>query len=150
MRRHDREISREAALDLLKQGEYGILSSIGPENQPYGVPVSFVLNEGCIDFHSATEGRKIDNIAHNDHVSFCVVGKTEILPDKFSTRYESVIVAGKVIELSGERKIRSLHALIAKYSPRHIEAGDKYIESAQATTRVFSIGMESVTGKARR
>ncbi|NQV16193.1 pyridoxamine 5'-phosphate oxidase family protein [bacterium] len=150
LRRKDRELSAAAALTILQAGEYGVVSSVGADGQPYGVPVSYTIFDGCIEFHSALEGHKISNFMLNQQVSFCVVGKTELLQEKFSTRYESAIVFGKIIERTGESKIRSLQALIAKYSPMHIDAGDLYIETAQQTTRVFSISIDQITGKARR
>ena len=150
MRRKDRELSVEATLALLESGEYGVISSVGVGGQPYGVPVSYVVYDGSINFHSAQEGHKLNNFDYSERVSFCVIGKTEVLPDKFSTRYESVIVFGRISERSGADKTKSLQALIAKYSPKHIETGDAYIEAAQAKTRVFSISMDQVTGKARK
>ena len=60
MRRQDRAIAKEEALRLLEQGEYGVLSTVGPESQPYGVPVSFCVIGDSIYFHSAVEGHKID------------------------------------------------------------------------------------------
>ncbi len=47
-----------------------------------------------IYFHCAPEGHKLENLSGNNKVSFCVVGKTQVLPDKFATNYESVIVFG--------------------------------------------------------
>jgi nitroimidazol reductase NimA-like FMN-containing flavoprotein (pyridoxamine 5'-phosphate oxidase superfamily) len=150
MRRQDRGLSLEASMTLLENGEYGVLSSVSEAGQPYGVPVSYVVHEGCIDFHSAPEGHKLVNFKNNAQVSFCVVGKTDLLPDKFSTRYESVIVFGCITELVGVEKARSLRALIAKYSPDHMEAGQAYIDGSAERTRVFSISVDQVTGKARR
>ncbi len=150
MRRQDRAISNEAAMDILARGEWGVVSSVSEDGQAYGVPVSYVLHEGCIDFHSALEGHKVANFTHNDRVSFCVVGQTEILPEKFSTKYESVIVFGRISELQGKPKTNSLRALVAKYSPGHIATGDTYIEASQDSTKVFSISIDQVTGKARK
>ena len=149
MRRQNREIPTADALAILERGEYGVLSSVSVAGQPYGVPVSYVMQAGCIDFHSATEGHKITNFEHNDLVSFCVVGQTNLLPDKFSTEYESVIVFGRISERLGREKIRSLQALVAKYSPDHIATGDTYIEASEGRTRVFSISLDQITGKAR-
>lgn len=150
MRRQDRKLSSETTMAILRDGEYGVISSVSEKGQPYGVPVSYVLHEGCIDFHSATEGHKISNFLYNDHVSFCVIGKTTVLPGKFSTEYESAVVFGKITERNGEEKTRSLRALIEKYSPDHVEIGDTYIEASQDRTKVYSISLDQVTGKARR
>ena len=94
LRREDRRLDDAAAKALLQRGEYGILSTSDKSNQPYGIPVNYVVIEDSIFFHCATEGQKLENITANKGVSFCVVGKTELLPEKFSTRYESVVVSG--------------------------------------------------------
>jgi Pyridoxamine 5'-phosphate oxidase len=81
MRRKDREISEEEALHLLAKGEYGVLSTVGPDGSPYGVPLSYIYREGEIYFHSAIEGRKVEHLCAGALASFCVVGATEILPE---------------------------------------------------------------------
>lgn len=135
---------------VLEAGEYGVISSVGNDGQPYGIPVSYAIHEGAIHFHSAMEGRKIDNFRANEKVSFCVIGKTEVLPEKFSTRYESVVVFGKITVLEGEEKTRSLQSLITKYSPEHINEGDEYIQALHERTKAISISIDEISGKARR
>ena len=92
LRRKDRAITEEEAVALLNKAEYGVLSTVSENGKPYGVPLNFCVINHCIYFHCAVEGQKIDNIKQNKSVSFCAVGNTEILPDKFGTKYESVIV----------------------------------------------------------
>jgi nitroimidazol reductase NimA-like FMN-containing flavoprotein (pyridoxamine 5'-phosphate oxidase superfamily) len=150
LRRKDRAISAERALQILSQGEFGVLSTVDAENQPYGVPVNYVVRDNRVEFHCATSGHKIDNIQHNDKVSFCVVGETKVLPSEFSTKYESVIVFGTISELAGSAKRDSLVFLIAKYSPEHIEAGMKYIERSIEKTKVYSIIISAISGKAHQ
>ena len=43
MRRKDRETTEERAYEILKNGEYGILSTIGEDGYPYGVPALLQL-----------------------------------------------------------------------------------------------------------
>lgn len=150
MRRKERAISSEEAMELLEHGEYGILSLCGTGGHPYGVPLSYCMIDNAIFFHSAREGRKIDCLAENSSVSFTVVGSTEVLPEKFSTRYESVIVTGRAIELFGNEKKAGLAGLVYKYSPGFIDKGMSYVASDEAKTRVFKICIGSLTGKARR
>ena len=99
LRRKDRAITAEEAIALLNKAEYGVLSTVTENGKPYGVPLNYCIIDHCIYFHCAFEGRKIDNIKQSKSVSFCVVGNTEILPDKFGTKYESVIVSGEVEEV---------------------------------------------------
>jgi len=62
MRRIDRMLSIEESKDILKNCEYGVLSSISDNGYPYGVPLSYVYFDDAIYFHSAREGHKIENI----------------------------------------------------------------------------------------
>ncbi len=71
--------------------------------------------------------RKIDNLESNKSVSFCVVGKTEVLPSKFGTKYESAIVSGEAFEVFNDEKQVALEGLVQKYSSEFIESGAKYI-----------------------
>ncbi|HSO19875.1 MAG TPA: pyridoxamine 5'-phosphate oxidase family protein [Desulfosarcina sp.] len=151
MRRKDRRLDDAATMDLLRRGEYGILSTTGADGRPYGIPVNYVVQENALYFHCANEGQKIENITANRSVSFCVVGRTEVLPDKFSTRYESVVVSGAadlVVE-AGLRR-RALQALIAKYAPDHAEAGEAYIDRLMDQTSVVRVSIDHVAGKARK
>ncbi len=150
IRRADRALSPEQALAILQKGEYGILSTVSSDGQPYGVPVSYSYADHAIYFHCAVEGHKLENLAANQRVSFCVVGETEILPDKFATRYESAILFGKALELTGAEKRAGLTELLKKYAPDFMEKGQKYIDSDFEKTKVYKIEIEALSGKARR
>ncbi|PKN35955.1 MAG: MFS transporter [Deltaproteobacteria bacterium HGW-Deltaproteobacteria-19] len=150
MRRKDRAITDTEALEILEKGEYGFLSTTSVDNVPYGVPIHYCLKDRCIYFHCALEGRIINNIIANPRVSFCVVGRAEILPEKFATRYESCIVQGLASESFGEEKQSALEGIIRKYSINYIADGLKYIERQKDKTRIFKISIEAVSGKARR
>jgi nitroimidazol reductase NimA-like FMN-containing flavoprotein (pyridoxamine 5'-phosphate oxidase superfamily) len=147
MRRGDQAISENEAREILLKGEYGILSTVSIDGQPYGVPLSYSYIGDVIYFHSAIEGHKLDNLSANNRVSFCVVGKTKVLPAKFATKYESAIVFGETFEVIDDEKNKGLLELVKKYSPGFIEKGLRYIESTGAKTRVYKIVIESITGK---
>jgi nitroimidazol reductase NimA-like FMN-containing flavoprotein (pyridoxamine 5'-phosphate oxidase superfamily) len=150
MRRKDRQITNEEALTILEHGEYGLLSTVSADNEPYGVPLNYCLLNGCIYFHSAVEGRKIDNIKNNQRVSFCVVGRTNPLPAQFATEYESCILQGTVTEVFGEEKQAALEGLVSKYSRDFVSEGSQYIEKMRDRTRVFRISLDALSGKARK
>ncbi len=150
MRRSDRAIADGEAGALLERAEYGILSTTSPDGMPYGVPLNFCIIDESICFHSALKGRKIENILQQSHVSFCIVGRTEVQPDKFGTNYESVIIAGEVRELFDLEKQAALEGLLSKYSSAFFDKGLKYIEGMKKKTRVFAIRIKQCTGKARK
>lgn len=149
MRRTDRQISEVEAMGILERGEYGVMSTVSPAGEAYGVPLNYCVVNGAVYFHCALEGAKIVNLEHHPRVSFCVVGRTEVLPRQFSTRYESCIVQGTASECFEAEKQKGLEGLIRKYSQGFVEEGLQYIQKLNDRTRVFKIVIETVTGKAR-
>ena len=85
VRRKDRILSEELAHALLERGEYGVLSMHGANGYGYGIPISYVLEGEHLYFHGAPEGFKLESLALDDRVSFCVVGATKVAPRQFST-----------------------------------------------------------------
>ena len=151
LRREDRRLDDTAAMALLKRGEYGILSTSDKNNRPYGIPVNYVVMEECIFFHCVPEGQKLENITANNGVSFCVVGETDLIPGKFSTRYESVVVSGNAAVVSDSVLKKSvLRALIAKYAPDHMATGKTYIDKLMDKTAVVRVSIDHLVGKARK
>ena len=150
MRRKDRLTSHSEAFSILEKGEYGILSTVSPSHEPYGVPLNYCLINECIFFHCALEGLKIKNITSNHKVSFCVVGDTKVLPEEFGTKFECCIIQGSASESFLEEKQMALEGLIHKYSKNFVSEGIKYIEKLAEKTRVFKITVESISGKARK
>lgn len=149
IRRTDREISENEAKAILEKGEFGVLSTVSLDGQPYGVPLNYSYTGNVIYFHCAIEGHKLENLRNNSRVSFCVVGKTEVLPEKFATRYESAIVFGEAFELTDDEKHKGLLEMVNKYSPEFIKEGLQYIENAVHKARVYKIVIESISGKSR-
>ena len=129
MRRSDRLMSDEDTLKVLGEGEYGILATVDEDLQPYGVPISYVYMDGCIYFHSTNAGgSKCNNIEYNNKVSFTVIGKTKVLPDKFGTLYESAIAYGTAELVSDEEeRLVSFREFLNKYCAEFINEGEKSI-----------------------
>ncbi len=147
MRRKDRQIDDDDALTILNEGEYGIMSMVDSNSQAYGVPLNYCVVHDKIYFHCAPVGKKIEIIEHNSIVSFCVVGNTKVLPEKFGTKYESSIVTGLVKEVYDDEKQNALEELLRKYSRDYFKEGLKYIDGLFEKTRVFEITIESISGK---
>lgn len=149
MRRKDRLLALEETQGILKDGEYGILSTVGADGIPYGVPVSYAYDNNIIYFHCAKDvGLKVANMEQHNKVCFTVVGKTEVMPQSFATKYESVIAVGTV-QKAVDKHI-GLNLLREKYSPEYAEAGAKYIEASYEQVAVYEIHVEELTGKAKR
>jgi nitroimidazol reductase NimA-like FMN-containing flavoprotein (pyridoxamine 5'-phosphate oxidase superfamily) len=150
IRRKERQMPAASAQELLTRAEYGILSTVAADGQPYGVPVSYTYDGvDAIYFHGALVGHKLDNLHHDPRVCFTVVGYTQVLPNQFSTVYESAIAFGLADVLDGDEKRLGLRLLAAKYNPGDPSAAEEYIERAFSATQVVRIHIEQLTGKHR-
>ena len=147
MRRKDKEIGTDEAITLLTECEYGVLSTVGNDGQPYGVPLNYAYKDNCIYFHCALKGHKIDNIGDNPKVSFCAVGNTEVLPSEFSTNYVSAVALGVASEVQGKERYDALLLILDKFSPEFMKEGIKYIEKLDKVTKVIKIEIEHISGK---
>ena len=85
-----KERPAEWALALLGRCEYACLG-LADEAQPYCVPVSHVLVDGCVYFHSNPRGCKAELLARNPRVCLTAVADVHAIPMRFTTEYSSAI-----------------------------------------------------------
>lgn len=153
IRRKNRELTGNRITELLKTSEYGFLSLGTSENgYAYGVPISYAYDEevDSLYFHCAPEGQKLDMIAENNRVCFCVVGTTMPLADKFTTLYESVIAFGDAeIIRDDDEKRKALRLLVGKYSADYEETGEKYMDASWQRTATFKVIIKHIAAKAK-
>ena len=150
MRRQDRQISESEAIEILQKGEFGVLSMCTPDSGGYGIPLNYALKNKAIYFHCALEGSKLEYLRQNNRVSFCVIGRTNVLPSQFGTVYESAIASGVVTEVEGEEKHEALMLFLEKYSADYIQEGTEYMIKAFKRVKVIKLSIETITGKARK
>lgn len=147
MRRSDKALSDDAAVKILQEGEYGVLSTVAADGQPYGVPLNYAVKDRNIYFHCALTGHKLDNLLANEKVSFCVVGQSNVVPADFTSEFASVIVTGTAELIYAEEKYQALVSLVEKYSAEFLDEGRRYIEKLDNETAAVAIRIESMTGK---
>ena len=106
MRRKRQLLSREDSVRILQEGTSGVLALLGDEEYPYAVPLSYVYQEDKIYFHCARSGHKLDAVKRHAKASFCVVGQDQVVPEKYTTYFLSVVAFGKVriLEKGPDRK----------------------------------------------
>lgn len=120
VRRQDRLLDNERAYALLKEGEYGVLSMTDEAGKAaYGIPINYVWDgEDAIYLHCAPQGRKLRCIAAHPEVSFCIVGATHVVSNKFTTGYESIVLDCLArIGLEVEERKHALQLLLQNIRP---------------------------------
>ncbi len=152
VRRQDRLLDEQRARELLTNCEFGVLSMIATNGLPYAVPINFVWNgENSIYVHCALEGKKIDALSKNPTVSFCIVGRVNLLPSKFTTEYESVMMQGKAeLDISDIEKNKAIGLLLKKLSPNDVMIGMKYAEKSFHRTKIIRIDFTEFSGKTKK
>jgi len=127
---------------LLHRSVSGCLATVGPEGEPYALPVHFIYKEGRIYIHSRMSGRKLENILKNPEVCFTVWEMEGIVPGKTpcntGTAFESIVLTGRAQMLLKEpEKEAALNAIVEKYTPGF--AGQKLPEERVRGTAVIEM-----------
>ncbi|MDL2324210.1 pyridoxamine 5'-phosphate oxidase family protein [Ruminococcaceae bacterium OttesenSCG-928-A16] len=153
MRRKDRQMPEEEARALLAKGEYGVLATVEEGDQPYGVPLSYVVVENSIYFHCAYQGHKVENLRHQPKVCFTVVGGTKPVfsGGDFSTLYQSVVVFGTAAEVTEDaKKAEVLTALCQKYMPEYSHEIPASLAKDGKHTAVWAVAIQQISGKSKK
>ena len=147
MRRIRQQMTDQAAISVLENAKTGVLAVIGENGYPYPVPMNFAYLDGKIYLHSANTGHKIDAIRKNDKVSFLVIDKDDVIEDKLTTAYRSVVVFGRARLISDDReKLALIRRFALKYS-KNMPAIQADIDENFSSLSLIEIIPEHITGK---
>ena len=149
VRRKNREISLEAAKDLLRTSRRGVLAVNGDNGYPYALPLNYLYDEdsNTIIFHGARAGHKIDSIKACDKVCFTVYGNETIKEEAWAPYVQSTIVYGRCHLVDDqERAMGILRSLARKYYPSE-DIIDEEIAKAGKAVQMFQIEIEHISGK---
>lgn len=148
MRRSKQALPEEECVRILQRGTSGVLAVYGDEEYPYTVPLSYVYRDSKLFFHCAGTGHKLDAIAKHNKVSFCVIDQDQIIPEKYTTYFRSVIVFGKarILEDPAEKRA-AIESLAARYSPDHEEGRKKEIDQSFDRICMVEIQIDHMSGK---
>lgn len=150
MRRDRQLLSEEDITIVLRVGTSGVLSLLGEDGYPYGVPLSYVYDEinRRIYLHGGKRGHKLDAIRYYDKASFTVINRDDPVPNMFDTMYRSVIAFGKIRIIADESEIRhSLMLLGEKFTEPDNPVVGAYIERKWNLVTTIALDIEHMTGK---
>ena len=97
IRRKSKEISTEAAKQLLRSERRGVFAVNGDDGYPYAVPVNFYYQEstGRIYFHGAGVGHKAEALRNNAKICFTVYGNETVKEETWAPFVQSAVVFGR-------------------------------------------------------
>lgn len=147
MRRPKQALSETECTEILLRGKTAVVSVMGDDGYPYGVPVNYHYRGGKLYFHCAITGHKIDAIAANPKVSVCIIDSDDIDVPHLATSYRSVIVFGKARVIADpEEKRGAIRALALRFSDNETQIDDE-IKAEWNGLAVVEIDIEHLTGK---
>lgn len=149
MRRGRQELSLEETEAILNRQTAGVLALSGDGGYPYTVPISYIYADGKLYFHCARSGHKLDAIRRDPKASFCVIDQDQIVPEKFTTLYRSVIVFGQIRRIEDEKQKRSaIEKLGQKYGDGMSEERlAAEIDGAWKALEMLEMEIDHLTGK---
>lgn len=152
MRRIKQQITDAECAKVLREAKRGILSVIGDDGYPYGLPVSHWYNEedGKIYFHGAKQGHKLDAIKACDKVSFCAMDEGYTEGDDWALNIRSVIAFGRIRFFSYEEEPDKVREICVRLSAKFTDDpnyADDEIAKVGKNVLCFEITPEHMTGK---
>jgi hypothetical protein len=148
MRRKRQQLGEDECLAILDRATSGVLSVLGEDGYPYGVPLSFTRAGSTLVFHSAAEGHKVDAVRTHPKASFTVVAQDDVVPSEYNTHYRSVIAFGRVrVVEDRDEKMALLRALGERYWPGHDGELEAEIAPRFGRMHVLALDIEHLTGK---
>ena len=168
MRRKDRELGRDEALEIIDNCEYAVISCVDDEGEIFSVPISPVRVGESIFIHGATAGCKAKLLQDGRKVEFVCVsfntvphlseseldaikGDGKALGGKvFTTEYKSAIAKTRVYEITDEaKKYEILKILSQKYTAYAMSTFDVAAEYGLKIIKIYELKIESLSAKAK-
>ena len=152
MRRFRQQISEEECFEVLRSTKRGVLSVIGDDGYPYGMPMNhwYCEEDGKIYFHGAKEGHKLDAVRACDKVSFCVMDEGYRKEGDWALNIRSVVVFGRIRVFSYEEEPEKVREICIGLSAKFTDDpdyADKEIAKLSGNVLCFEITPEHMTGK---
>ena len=149
MMRIKQQLPQEECIEILKNEPRGVLSVLGDDGYPYGMPINqyYCEEDGKIYFHSGQKGHKVDAIKRCDKASFCAYDQGFRREGEWALNIRSVIVFGRIEIIEDTEKVYE----ISRRLSRKFTDDEAYIEheivKSGPRTLMFALVPEHMTGK---
>jgi len=145
-------LSEQRINQLLERSQTGSLVTLNSDGTPYITPIHFIFYKNAIFAHGLPKGKKLNNIANDSRVGFCVYEIDKLLldpdgkPCDTNTKYESIIISGiaKLVD-NIEEKNDVLKEIVRKYTPHLVN--NEIPNNMVKGTAVIRIDLTEITGK---
>ena len=148
--RKNKQLSHGQCIEILKNEQRGVLSVLGDNGYPYGMPLNHWYNEedGALYFHSGKSGHKIDAVKNCGKVSFCTYDGGYRNEGEWALNIKSVIVFGKIEIIEDADKIIDIMTKLCRKFTQDEEYIKNEIEMHTHSTILLRLIPEHICGKA--
>lgn len=150
LQRKNKQISNEECIELLKNETRGILSVLGDDGYPYGMPMNhyYSAKDGCVYFHCGRKGHRLDALSRCNKVSFCVTENGTLEDDsEWALTVRSVIVFGKIEIIDDIDKITEIATELSHKFTQDESYIAHEIEHFAKATLLLKLSPEHICGK---
>ena len=149
MRRIKQQISNDDCVRILKEQPRGVLSMIGDNGYPYGIPLDHFYSEEDhrLYFHCAKEGHKLDAIRSCDKVSYCVYDDGYRNDGEWALNIRSVVIFGRIRIVEDEDRKRKICACICGKFTDDAAYLEREMKNAFPRVCCLELEIEHMTGK---
>ena len=147
--RKKQALPMEKIIEILVAEKRGVLSVLGDDGYPYGMPMNYWYNKenGYLYFHSGKKGHKVEALAANNKVSFCVYDSGYKNEGEWALNISSVIVFGRVYVVENhEDAMKICKEMSLKYTP-DLAYIEEEIQKFGDATLCYELRPEHMTGK---
>ena len=149
MRRARQQLSPKDCVRVLDSQVRGVLSVLGDDGYPYGMPLDFWRDPqtGHICFHVARRGHKVDALRACDKASFCVYDEGYREEGEWPLHIQSVIVFGRVRFVEDAHRTEEIcRALASRFTDDAAYVDDEIARSFPAV-QCLELVPEHMSGK---
>ena len=149
MRRFKQKLNDNDCIYVLQTQPRGVLSMIGDNGYPYGIPMDhwYSETENTIYFHCAKAGHKIDAISACDKVSYCVMDEGYREDGEWALNIKSVVVFGRINVVEDETKKLEICTNLVKKFTDDEEYLEKELTRSFSRVNCLALTIEYMTGK---
>lgn len=148
--RKNKQLSPEECIALLTEEKRGVLSVLGDDEYPYGMPMNHYYDHdgGCLYFHCGRQrSHRSDALRRHPKASFCVMNEGVVRPGEWALEVKSVIVMGRAEIIDDyDMAVRISACLSRKFTQDEAYIQQEIRRSGRATL-LIRLTIENICGK---
>ncbi|MBQ8922652.1 MAG: pyridoxamine 5'-phosphate oxidase family protein [Oscillospiraceae bacterium] len=147
--RKNKQLSDDECRALLREEPRGVLSVIGDDGYPYGMPMNhwYCEADGKLYFHGGKSGHKIDALRRCEKASFCVYDSGVREEGDWALTIRSVIVFGRITLIDDPERVIEISRQLSYKFTQDEDYIDREIRAFGEKTLCLALTPEHICGK---